>query len=260
MAQCSSPVAKASPLVSHLPGSPEQLLEQLAAAAVDVEVTLTPIMQQLAAAHGGELWELDCRFKSHASLERKAGGFARRIASQQGLSLPEAETVLFELHTSRPGVAGDPIVVDALRYTLVVPISQYAKCAIEMREELERLTGKAMLDRKNFWHGTQGYRGINDCYTASPSSSSLIRDLWFEVQIHTDESLKNKTLIHPIFEAFRKSSDTKEKVRVRDGPPALCPWGRGRVRGEVGEPLRSGTCGFLGLRGETRSCNLLARL
>ena len=101
------------------------LLDLLMEAALASEEELTAVFQKIAEEHGGRFDGLECRFKGRESLERKIRGFSAKYGGMSkfgsGLSQRECDEGIWHLHTDRPGMAGDPIVVDSLRYTMVFP-------------------------------------------------------------------------------------------------------------------------------------------
>jgi hypothetical protein len=100
------------------------------------------------------------------------------------LSPADSAQRLWELHTTRASacVPGDPVIVDVLRYTVVLPRAQYARHVVAMREALPAALNARLWDRKNFWADKQLYRGINDVLLlALPGARDW---LWLEVQHH----------------------------------------------------------------------------
>jgi len=161
---------------------------------------------------GARLIDLDHRFKTSASILSKLERFADRAHQSQRT---EVEADIVRMHTTEPGKAGDPIVVDTLRYTVLVPTASYSEVARHIRRTL--LSARMdLLDAKNFWHGEQLYRGINDCYqTATDVRTSHVRALFFEVQVHTAESIGLKHAIHTLHEQERECNDEAKSTELQ---------------------------------------------
>ena len=204
---------------SRAAGSPlDDLVDLLLAEARRIEPQITALLQRLALSYGGgmRLVDLEHCFKSRASISAKLKRFADRYHGQHPeLTRAEVEAKLLRLHSSEPGKAGDPIVVDALRYTMLIPTPVYTEAVKLMRESLTGSACMELIDAKNFWHGEQLYRGINDCYSMPQPRSSQVRRYFLEVQAHTAESIGLKHEIHSLHELEREATDAQTKEQLQ---------------------------------------------
>jgi len=206
------------PALPPLPSSEataESLCALLQRAAAEAEPETSRMLRGIAAEYGGTLVDEMYRLKSPSSLLRKCRAFVEKLREASGGSQQEAEAALFALHTTSPGVAGQPVVVDALRYTLIFERDRYTEAAKAIRSAVVALRGEeAIVDRKNFWDGLQPYRGINDIYACPVSSCGPCRTLLWEVQMHTPESYKLKSLVHPLYQRFRVAADKDARLAL----------------------------------------------
>ena len=111
------------------------------------------------------------------------------------------------------GKPGQPLVVDTLRYTLVMQDEVYAQGVSAVRAALAA-DGVACNDMKNFWKGTQMYRGINDIYIANTDVLE-VGDLYFELQFHTPASLEAKLSVHGSKYAVFRAEDISQEEKVK---------------------------------------------
>jgi len=191
------------------------LVERLLAAAEAAEPQMTAFIVSIVEQLGGRLDGLDYKLKTRVSLTRKIRTFVQNVqrdAAAKGETMSQcmAEETILLLHTCEPGKAGLPIVVDTLRYTVVFPADKYTAGVSAIREQLTE-SQYTTFDQKNFWIGTQVFRGINDCYKV-PTQDDL--HFIFELQFHTDESLEAKTEGHKIYRVFRETKDEDTKLQL----------------------------------------------
>jgi hypothetical protein len=115
-------------------------IDNLIKSAHTVESIITTFLQGVASACGGTLEGLQYRFKDRTSLERKIK------------SNIEAKA---RLHSKGKGQPPDEIAIvkavhDALRYTMLVPESEYTNVVKETRKKLLE-TGHKKAKFKNYW-------------------------------------------------------------------------------------------------------------
>lgn len=212
------------PVVKQRPT--DRLISILLAECKHVEPKLTGLITDLAAQFpGSRLLDMDCRLKSEMSIALKVARFAGNVLRKNpDLTREQGEEDLLRLHTTHMGRPPDPIVVDAIRYTLVVPTPLYAAAVRAVREEMMSTHGFEQIDNKNFWYGVQTYRGINDIYampigedTAWGCATGAARELFFELQLHTPESIALKHDLHPMMKRVQDpSTDSATKERLKE--------------------------------------------
>jgi len=194
----------------------QQLLRVLETEGTRAEPHVTALMLRFAASFAGAtLIDLEHKFKTMGSIKFKFDRFALSYQRQhRDLSHAEAERAILRLHTSAPGRPPDQIIVDSLRYTIQVPTEQYTEAVRVVRDELGGACGFERIDEKNFWFGEQLYRGINDVY-AMPihDEGAEASELFFEVQLHTPESIELKHRIHPMMKEVQ-SPQTVDQARI----------------------------------------------
>lgn len=200
----------------------DELRSILLAEAQASEPQVTRLLQQIVKSVGGgvSLKDFQHRFKQPASLQAKLERFVARHHDRNAtLSREEAEAYIMRLHTTEPGVPGDPIVVDALRYTVLAPSDSYADVVRLIRSTFGE-SKMPLIDPKNFWHGDQLYRGINDVYSmGSSNAAGAVPEggrFFFEVQVHTPESIALKHEIHALHKRHQASSDEAEKKQLQE--------------------------------------------
>ena len=203
------------------PSALDKVVRVLSVETRRAEPYITAVVQRIASNFpGARLVDLDFKFKTAASVglkfERFVGNYQKR---RPELTRDETEAAVLGMHTFSPGRPPDPIIVDALRYTLLIPRHQYAAAVAAVRAELTGAAcGFAQLDNKNFWHGEQLYRGINDVYAMPLThADALARELFFEVQLHTPDSIELKHTIHPMMKQVQHPhTDEATRLKLQD--------------------------------------------
>ena len=201
-------------------GPLDTCLRVLVQGAQRLEPTITPILKRivLQSSGGMRLIDFEHKFKTPASMVFKLQRFAKRYhESHSQMSRADAEAAVLRLHTTAPGRPPDPIVVDALRYTLLVPHASYSEAVQLVRKTLTVDARMEQIDAKNFWHGEQLYRGINDVYAVKvPMAHGLMaREFFVEVQLHTPESIELKHKIHELHKQEQAASDDATRGLLR---------------------------------------------
>jgi hypothetical protein len=153
---------------------------------VAIEPGITDDIIDRASRVGGELTGLEYRIKEVDSL---AGKIARDRVGEGLTAVETASTIK-----------------DAVRYTVILPPSDYGRQAQNMIDEL-RASGKRVRV-KNSWRRGSEYNGIN-CQVFDPDL-----DQWYEVQFHTEASFDIKQGIHEIYEERRKVTDPIVQKRL----------------------------------------------
>jgi hypothetical protein len=143
------------------------------------------IIDQLVMQAGGILAGIEFEFKSRESLERKI----RSNAEVFGLTLNEAADRIN----------------DSLRYTMVAQPSIYRSSVDAVLRGLLGLGWQMWI--KNTWSRGAAYMGIN---VGVRTGSGFT----FEIQFHTEESLRIKELSHLDYEAQRVTRDRVEWARL----------------------------------------------
>ena len=204
------PVAPASPQ--------EKLLRVLFKEGAYAEPKITQLLTRISEKfEGAVLIDLDHKFKTAASMVLKFNRFVRNYMNfASGLTKEQAELAVLELHTIKPGRPPMPIIVDAMRYTMLIPTESYAQAAKAVRAELSGPSnGFEQIDDKNFWHGTQTYRGINDIYAMPLGDDSPTEaiEFFFEVQMHTPESIALKKHVHPLMKRMQNDGPFTDEAK-----------------------------------------------
>lgn len=159
--------------------------EQVLGEYQEIEPGVTETVQGWADELGGEPVGLDQRFKSRNSLARKT----YFDSVEKGISPAEASAQI----------------KDALRYTIRVPSDRYAE---GVRDLLLRLQAEGVEVRSKIrWRSPDVYRGVN-LQIREPRSGR-----WYELQLHTAESLAAKEPLHVLFEEYRTLDDSDPKKR-----------------------------------------------
>ncbi len=121
----------------------DQLVAALRAAAVAAEPRVTALLSTIASEYGAAFVGQEHKIKAEGSLRGKVERFAAQIhRKRQAATDPgtctwdESHAELYALHTSKLGVAGDPIVVDALRYTMIFSGEAYSAGVRALRDRL----------------------------------------------------------------------------------------------------------------------------
>jgi len=192
-------------------------------AASSIEPEVTAKVKELVEPFGGRCWGLGNRFKSRIGLLRKIYAMEHKVlaASQQDgqqLSAKECASEVFRLHTAASPKAGDPVVVDALRYTVLLPQEGYTAAVETLRTQLHE-AGYRDFDMKNFWCGKQTYRGVNDNFIADVTDKDCVdtgmKQLLFEIQWHTFESNEHRLQVQGMYEEWRDTFSNKTPIRRR---------------------------------------------
>lgn len=145
--------------------------------AAENEAETTPLLQQLAADHGGKMQGLDYKFKEPESIERKL-----RTKLQRNPQITEEEVV--------------EVIQDVLRYTVQFPTREYTEGVQEALYVLED-QGYTLMEVENTWIPGDPYSGINTIFL-TPAGFS------FELQFHTGQSFDTKEYRnHRKYEEFR---------------------------------------------------------
>lgn len=111
--------------------------------AVEVEKSITPFLKDVVKKCGGELTGLNHRFKTRDSLERKVMGDIEAMKRRNARSKSEASSLVDVV-----GVVNS--MGDSLRYTMLVPASEYCAVVISTRKILEEM-GNPGIKFKNYW-------------------------------------------------------------------------------------------------------------
>ena len=151
------------------------------------EPKITKDIQDVVKEQGGKMYGLDFRLKEVDSLARKL------------LSKSKAKGVSVEEYGSQVG--------DAVRYTAIrdePPPGQYANMIKATIDSLES-KGYTILELETHWKQGDAYNGIH-LVAATPSGQR------FELQFHTEASVKAKFATHPLYEEMRKDGTTPGAV------------------------------------------------
>jgi hypothetical protein len=147
------------------------------------EPAATRAMHELADKHGTKLEGLDNRLKSVESLTRKIADDGKKEYAKTGGVARAAREIS-----------------DAVRYTMVADIKDYAAQARAVTEDLRSRGFEVRV--KNYWQEGSNYKGINVALIDHSGQK-------IELQFHTAESLSMKeSTNHPIYEEYRKLDDT----------------------------------------------------
>lgn len=126
------------------------------------EPEITALLEKEVGPHKGTFVGAEFKLKSKESLSRKISTFANNIlkgnhvksgpavSAEPDRKLPECQTALLKLHSEGMPVPGQPVVVDTLRYTVLLPEESYSAGALAVRASLEA-KGLTHFDNKNFW-------------------------------------------------------------------------------------------------------------
>ena len=180
---------KSLPLIKDTKPSSDKNAQAVGAATalrnrvLEVEPSITGMMQDLARMSGGELVGLQFRVKTTDSLARKIELDATKDFG--GDHKKAAENIS-----------------DAIRYTMTMPDDEYTSGAERTIAALESAGFK--LRTKNFWQSGDPYDGANIKATKD--------GITVEIQLHTPRSLRVKeSELHPIYEQYRV--ETNETAR-----------------------------------------------
>ncbi|MDX1644744.1 MAG: hypothetical protein R3244_10350 [Thermoanaerobaculia bacterium] len=182
----SPPLSPAPPTELEISSAARQRAAELLALAGSIEPRLTTRLVALTDELEVDLWSLEHRLKSRASLERKL------------------QTAALE-----SGVGVERVVVDdALRYTVLIedePAGRYDRIAAEILRRLEG-DGYPVLEVKNYWPPGDIYSGVN-CVLAAAEG------LRWELQFHTIGSVAAKSEGHDLYEEFRLPQTRLDRKR-----------------------------------------------
>lgn len=162
----------------------EKLADALELGAKQDEPAVTAILQTLTKAAGGELVGLEHRLKKRASMLRK-----------------------IRLQVPKRAIA-DVVISDALRYTMRVedePDGLHVSTIINVVKSLEG-EGHKVVKIKNYWPKGDNYSGVNSVFK-SPSG------LLWELQFHTQDSLRIQKLTRDAYEELRQADTSVERKR-----------------------------------------------
>lgn len=156
------------------------------------EPAITKDMQELSDEKGGRLAGLNHRLKDEASFLRKV----KADAADKGIGMDEAAEQIN----------------DAVRYTMVFESPEEFANSVKATEASMFQKGYKRYDhkRKNFFSesvGDRTYEGYNTVWI-SPAGDT------FELQFHTEQSLKIKSINHDIYKIARQSTDQAERARL----------------------------------------------
>lgn len=163
----------------------DKLVRAKLATVVEPEKVVTPDLQELSTANGGEMFGLKHRFKSVESFTRKV-----KDDIEDSVGVPLADIV--------------ENVNDGLRYTVVYDEENYTDRVDATLDALMEKGYKPYDSKfKNYW-GRDDYKGLN-LVLGAPDGTR------FELQFHTPTSIKTKVdESHPIYEKLRVSTSPKE--------------------------------------------------
>ena len=133
----------------HQPPAFDRLLHVLSLERDFLEPSITALLHRLVATYkGSALVDLEHKYKAVGSIALKFHRFVANYCKRYPeLSPAQAEEAILRMHTTEPGVAGDPIIVDTMRYTLLIPTASYAAAVRELRTSLptKEVPGKVSL-------------------------------------------------------------------------------------------------------------------
>lgn len=157
----------------------------------EIEPDVTGIMLQVSEESGGEMVGLKHRFKD-------ADGVASKVRrKQREKNLHEEEAL-----------SG---ITDALRYTMTVDAAEYVEAADKLFKQLsERGFIVDESEIENNWARGDSYNGINAVFRDPQTGVGI------EVQIHTPDSFKAKSLTHKDYEIVRDALGTPEQRRAAE--------------------------------------------
>jgi len=167
------------------PGDSQTVAQYYQSQAEQSEPALTEMMQTLAELSGGNLTGLEHAVKSAESLQNKI----ERDMLEKGISAQEAAS---EIN-------------DRNRYTLVLNDEAFVENVQRVQAELEK-QGWSQYDEKykNFFASGDNYDGYNTVVIHESGQR-------FELQFHTEDSLRIKEQVHPIYEKFRETRNTADR-------------------------------------------------
>lgn len=159
-----------------IPDSTYDLAQRFVDEASDIEGAITDRVRQNAEAMGGRLEGLDNRLKARNSYARKI----HTDAAEKGISLEEA----------------GKNIKDGIRYTTVLPPERYSQGVrnylLDLQAQGTEFKSKVRWTKPDTYHGVNVF--VKDRATGK----------WYEMQFHTEGSLKTKNKVHAIYEKERR--------------------------------------------------------
>jgi hypothetical protein len=140
----------------------------------EIEPAITKQLIGIADTHGGRMDGLEFRIKERASLARKLASDAKL----ENITLTEA-------------AAG---IGDSVRYTMVLPMSEYSTTAEQILEMFVSQGFKVKV--KSTWNKGVVYKGLH--FNVTDAAGNI-----FELQFHTENGLKIKHQAHVLYERWR---------------------------------------------------------
>ena len=165
-------------------------------------------------------------YRRQTSLLRKIHALADQEVQRSLTSGIDARRRVCEERVFRRNVEGGEddqaplrsVIFDSLRYTAVFPANQYTAGVTALRATL---TASSELVREaNFWlERMQTYPGINQNLALPLPGSTIVKcgRAFFEVQIHTPDSLAFCMEAHEQYERFRTVTEPDEKLQLLQG-------------------------------------------
>lgn len=149
------------------------------------EKKITPVMNEIAADVGGEMYGLEYSVKTASSLERKV----QKKMQEKGYTEENAMKVMG----------------DVVRYTQMV---SHDKIADSCQKTIDKLREKGynISGLENTWISDRAYKGIN-IDVISPEGQK------FELQIHSKESMEVKNACHILYEKQRQYPKTSVEYK-----------------------------------------------
>ena len=163
-----------------------RIADELIKSAKKKDRTITPLLQSVANKNGVKLQGLKYKIKSKDSLSEKIS----RKSQAKGLT---------------PKQYGQSV-TDTLRYTIVSTNKKFTENYLRCVETLKKKEYTVIEVTNTLKDENAMYRGIN----------SLVKDssgYIFELQFHTEESLRAKELNHPFYEILRAGSMEPEREK-----------------------------------------------
>ncbi len=159
-----------------------------------VEKVITPFLTSLANKYNGKLYGLDNKFKSEESALRKI------------LSHIEDDTVINKKNSAYLDEKVEDL-KDYLRYTIVLDEKNFTDNVSKILQELKDNDYKLM-DLKNRFNEIY-YKDISSHYF---DNKTIKIQFVFELQFHTEESLKAKEISHLLYEITREFQTDLDQI------------------------------------------------
>jgi hypothetical protein len=179
------PIEEVRQLISY-DDSDYEAADTILSGARENEPGITRLMTRLASESGGRMEGLEHRLKGRVSLARKIHG----DVIEKGVSSMDAARQIN----------------DSVRYTMMLPHGDYTDGIMFVRRTLES-EGFVIRNVKNFWVPGNDYKGVH-FIVADP------KGVLFELQFHTDESMRVKNIVHGIYEKWRVMPDGPDKTKL----------------------------------------------